>query len=481
MTGAVAARSSRTDEPLAWVRVADGAPYFETDDGRPWHPIGHNDAISWPDLDGLYGRRDLPAVEARLAAWVASGTTCVRLMLECAHGRHRYLERPAGRFVPAMVRAWDDLFAICERVGLRVMLTPMDTFWMWNRWAQHPWNRANGGPLTSKTRSLLDPGLLGQLKGRLAFAVERWGGSGALWAWDLWNEIHPANGGGSAEPMGPVIAELSDHVRGLEQRLHGRSHPQTVSIFGPVLGEYPDEDIAGPIFRHPDLDFASIHIYRRGSIDRPRNTVGPAVAMGAIVADGLREVRDGRPFLDTEHGPIHGFNDRRETLPETFDDEMFRHMAWAHLASGGAGGGMRWPYRHPHRLTTGMRAAQDAMAAVLPAIDWSRFARANWSDRVTATGFHVFACGDGGQAVLWLLRRNSLGDDGRMDGCAEPRCARVRIDGVAEGRYAMTEWDTVSGRRLSSTFAVAVAGALEFDLVPVQADRAVTLGRTSGH
>ncbi len=464
-------------DPLPWVRVADGAPYFITEDGAPWHPIGHNDAISWPDLDGLYARRDLAAVEARFAAWVASGVTAVRLMLECAHGRSRYLERPAGRFVPAMVRAWDDLFAICERVGLRVMLTPMDTFWMWNRWAHHPWNSALGGPLNHKGRSLLDPGLLAALKARLEFAVTRWGGSGALWAWDLWNEMHPANGGGSAERMGPVIAELSDHVRELEQRLYGRSHPQTVSIFGPVLGEYPDQDIAGPIFRHPSLDFASIHIYRKGSIDHPRNTVAPAVAMGAIVADCLAEIGDDRPFLDTEHGPIHSFNDRRVILPEPFDDEMFRHTAWAHLASGGAGGGMRWPYRHPHRLTDGMRAAQKAMADILPAIDWSRFARTNWADRATATGFHVFACGDDEQAVVWLLRRDNGGEDGRMRRDTEPRPARLRLRRAAGTRHTVGEWDTVAGRRLRESAVEAADDQLTLDLLPVQADRAVTIRR----
>jgi hypothetical protein len=29
------------------------------------------------------------------------------------------------------------------------------------------------------------------IKARLTFAAERWAGSGALFAWDLWNEIHP--------------------------------------------------------------------------------------------------------------------------------------------------------------------------------------------------------------------------------------------------------------------------------------------------
>ncbi len=72
------------------------------------------------------------------------------------------------------------------------------------------------------------------------------------------------------------IADLSAHVRDVERRAHGRTHPQTVSLFGPELWWRPNLPLEAPIFRHPDLDFATIHIYREGTIDDPRNTVAPA-------------------------------------------------------------------------------------------------------------------------------------------------------------------------------------------------------------
>ena len=131
--------------------------------------------------------------------------------------------------------------------------------------------------------------------------------------------------------------------------------------------------------------------------------------MGRIVAECIAETPPGRPFLDTEHGPIHAFKDRRITLAEAFDDEYFRHMAWAHLASGGAGGGMRWPNRSPHVLTSGMRAAQRAMSAFMPLIDWTCFKRRNLAGEAQATGFHTLACADKRQAVVWLLRRGATG------------------------------------------------------------------------
>jgi hypothetical protein len=432
---------------LPWITVAPNAPYFVTEGGAPWTPIGQNDNISWLELNGLFRRRDLTHAEAYLDRLAACGVTVLRLMLECAQGRSRYIERPVGRFVPAMVRLWDDLFAMCERRGLRILLTPFDTFWTWLRWHHHPYSAKNGGPLDRPSRMLLCERSREAIKARLSFAVRRWGGSGALFAWDLWNEIHPAQAEDAVDGWSDFIADLSRHVRGLEQRLYGRSHPQTVSLFGPELDWRPHLPMKEPIFRHPDLDFATIHIYMEGTIDDPQNTVDPAVDMGRLVRRSLLEIRDGRPFLDTEHGPIHTFKDKHITLSEPFDDEYFRHMQWAHFASGAAGGGMRWPNRHPHRLTDGMRQAQKLLAGFVDLIEWPRFCRVNLNEevKVSSPHLHVFACGDNAQALLWLLRKDTLTKTGMLDRAAAPMAPQVVIPGLAPGRYHITSWNTSTG------------------------------------
>ena len=84
--------------------------------------------------------------------------------------------------------------------------------------------------------------------------------------------------------------------------------------------------------------------------------MAPAISAGRLVREALAEITDDRPFLDSEHGPIHTFKDHGITLPEAFDDEYFRHIQWAHLASGGAGGGMRWPNRAPASADAGNAA-----------------------------------------------------------------------------------------------------------------------------
>jgi hypothetical protein len=471
-------RGQTRDAPLPWIQVAPNAPYFLTEDGAPWTPIGQNDSISWLELKGLYRRRDLAGAEAYLDRLVASGVTVLRLMLECAHGRSRYIERPVGAFVPAMVRLWDDLFAMCERRGLRILLTPFDTFWTWVRWRHHPYHANNGGMLESPARMLLDPRAREAIKARLSFAVKRWGGSGALFAWDLWNEIHPAQAEDSVECWGEFIGDLGRHVRGLEQRLYGRAHPQTVSLFGPELDWRPHLAMKEPIFRHPELDFASVHIYMEGTIDHPRDTVAAAVDMGRLVRRSLAEIRDARPFFDSEHGPIHSFKDKHITLPEPFDDEYFRHMQWAHFASGAAGGGMRWPNRHPHQLTAGMRRAQKALADFVGFIDWSRFRRVNLSQEVetSAQHCHVFACGDDAQALVWLLRRDTITKAGMLDRNTRPITCRVTVPALVPGRYRVTPWDTVNGKPGEAKVVQADRKTgLAFDVPPFVADLALAV------
>ena len=103
--------------PLPWVQVAPGAPYFVTETGEPWTPIGQNDAISWVEFKGLFGKRDLPAVDAHLKWLVDHGVTCLRLMMEYAQVRHCYFERPLGAFAPSMVRLWTICLGFASGTG----------------------------------------------------------------------------------------------------------------------------------------------------------------------------------------------------------------------------------------------------------------------------------------------------------------------------------------------------------------------------
>jgi mannan endo-1,4-beta-mannosidase len=258
--------------------------------------------------------------------------------------------------------------------------------------------------------------------------------------------MHPVQGRDQPRCFEDFIEDVGPFLRNLEHRLHRRAHLQTVSIFGPELQWKPW--LNAPIYRHPALDFATIHLYEEGTIDFPEDTIAPAVSTGRLIRQALSEIRDGRPLLDSEHGPIHTYKDNGMTLPKGFDDEYFRHMQWAHFASGAAGGGMRWPNRLPHTLTPGMRQAQRALAGFLPMIDWPLFRRVNLNEEVKAAGANaaIFACGDAHQAIVWLLRKGALCPEGQLDDHQAPVEIEVSIPGLAGGKYLVTFWNTRVGR-----------------------------------
>lgn len=431
------------NEQLSWIKVSDNAPFFVDESGNNWTPIGQNDAITWPDLAGLFRRKNVQEVEGHLAYLAAHGVTCLRIMLEYCQTENRYLERPVGRFQPHMVQFWDDLFILCEKYKLRILLTPFDTFWMSKRWKYHPYNKLSGGPCKSKSQWLTCPGTMKAIKNRFTFAIERWGNSGVLFGWDLWNEINPAHAMKKTDGFYTFIEEISEHVRTLEMRHYGKTHPQTVSVFASLLNQPNVTDV---IFRHPNLNFASTHFYEDKTINNPRNTVDAAISTGNMVKEALIHLPPKRPFFDSEHGPIDYFRKHRKNLPEAFDDQYFLNMQWAHLASGGAGGGMRWPYRNPHVLTHGMRRTQLNMVQFISLIDWKTFQRKNLNDVLKGQNPDVilFGCGDDTQAIVWILQKLP-GKKTKAITRERSLPVNISIPNLIAGHYAIHVWNTVSG------------------------------------
>lgn len=449
------------------MHVSPAAPYFVTESGDNWTPIGQNDAITWPDLDGLYQRRDVTAVERYLDMLTAHGVNCLRVMMEYSQKKHSLFETEVGKWNPRLVRFWDDLFAMCGERGLRILLTPYDTFWMKIRWDDHPYNTKNGGFCDDVRSLLLHPETRKAAKARLAYASERWGGSGTLFAWDVWNEIHPSFSEDSGEIFEDFIGDLSRFLREHEIKVHGRAHPQTVSMFSPHITL--DHFIPGAIYRHSELDFTSTHLYEEGAIDFPKNTVDSAIRFGALVKHAVEEATPARPYFDSEHGPIHLFLDHHKQLEEPFDDEYFRHMQWAHVSCGGAGGGMRWPYRWPHSLTPGMRKEQLSLSRFVEHIDWKRFDRKVLS--IEVPNFAAFACAGSDQAVAYLIRKDTIGEDGMLRKDAVPVETQLSIPGLQQGCYEITCWNTAGGEEVARVRACVKAGStLQFATPPIATD-----------
>jgi mannan endo-1,4-beta-mannosidase len=302
----------------------------------------------------------------------------------------------------------------------------------------------------------------------------------------LWNEVHPAYAENRVESLIGAIDRMTHVVRTHEQRWCGRRQLLTVSVFGPLLieGFYsrdygtisPDARLSAMVFAHPELDFASVHTYATGTIDAPRNTVDPALDMARLTREAIAHAPPSRPVLDTEHGPIHTFKDRRRTLPAAFDEECFRHTAWAHLAAGGAGIGMRWPNSHPHVLTDGMHDAQLAVSRFVPLIRWGQLQRRDLGDRLTTTDprVHAIGCGDDRQAIVWLVRAGPYAADRRLSlGLSRP--ARLCLSSFTDTLVTIAYWDTRSGVEIGRDQRRATASGVEVLTPPFQGDLALAM------
>jgi len=420
---------------LPWIQTYKNHSYFFTENGDSWTPVGQNDAITWPELKGSFREKDISAVSNYFSQLKVNGVTCMRLMLEYCQHENRYLEKPMGTFQPNMISLWDLLFRMAAVHGIRFILTPFDTFWMRRRWKYHPYNKNNGGAVATKSRWLVSREMRTAIKNRLAFVTERWGANGTIFAWDLWNEIHPVHARNEVDQLAHYIDDVGGFLKTKEIQLFGRSHLQTVSFYGTSLLD--DDRIAATAFHHMGLDFATIHFYDEPAIDRPRNTVDAAIVTGMLTRKCISDILDNRPFFDTEHGPIYTFNNRHKTLNEEFDDEYFVNIQWAHFASGGAGGGMRWPYRHPHVLTKGMRDAQRSLSRFIELVSWQRFIRNDLNDKISVSdeGILHFSCGNDEQAIIWLLRKKNK----------QQAKTALSLSFVKPGPYSVVFWNTNEG------------------------------------
>src|SRR5207248_3300142 len=175
------------------------------------------------------------------------------------------------------------------------------------------------------------------------------------------------------------------------------------------------------------------------------------------------------------------FQHPHRPLAEPLDDEYVRHIQWAHLCHGGAGGGMRWPKRTPHSLTRGMREAQRSMAALLPLIDWNRFRRRNWNEeiRVDCGAVRAVGCGDQNQALLWLVRTGPLDRRGMLRRDATPITTRLELPCLSAGRYCITAWDTLKGRAIAEFFSESNATSLALETPPLVTDMALAIRATA--
>lgn len=445
-----------------WIRIAPQGYYFQTESGNPFIIIGHND----------------------VAKLKANGINTLRIMLEYSQESYGLLENPLGEYSPRVVAFWDRFIKLAEIYDIHLIITPWDPFWMERNWSRNPYNRQNGGPMESMKGFLTDPEAIAWQRRRLAFAIERWGSSPAILAWELMNEIE-LWWGANPEEISQWISETAAFVRAREMELYGRTHLLTASLATP----FPSKALVDAVLDHPDLDFATTHQYVGAATNRPVNTVDAALDVELATLYARSQLSDERPYLDTESGPIE-----RWISDPDFDAEYYHNMTWAHLASGGAGQGLRWPYRNPHVLSEGMYQVQAALARFVSAFDWAGFVPAPIARYATVettpnTDIRVFGVADETRALLWLLNmesraavegavltverqawREAVWNEKYNTSPAEPAHA-----GADSETLIVQFWDTYKGEIIGERRVVTDAGLWTIQLPAFERDLAVAI------
>ncbi|HEX8218646.1 MAG TPA: hypothetical protein VF914_05470 [Chloroflexia bacterium] len=470
----------RDPAAMPYVRLAPGGRYFMTEDGKPFLAIGHNEALPWPRMWHMQDERDIPTVESYIKMMAEHGVTVVRIMLEYCEDQDWFFEDAEGKPVPSTVQYWDNLIGLCERYKIRLLVQFWDTFFMSRRWEHHPYS-APGSGFDGPGSFCTSPTALQAQKRRISFFIDRWGDSPAIFAYDLLNEIHPY-WGGTPEEQARWLTEIARFTRDRELERWGKRHLLTVSVFG----ARPEEDYLDLVYRHPELDFASTHVYELGVVDNPENTIDCAVVMRDAVKYAFSQMSSTRPYTDSESGPIHLFMDLKLFLEEPFESEYYHNMSWAHLATGGAGSGLRWPFRDPHNLTQEMHEVQRGMSRFVAGTWECGFDWLNFSPQPMDEGMQVvsrtpgaeeplpvlpFGCSDGTHTLMWLLRDKRVAED---DAPIAP--ADLLVSGLCTGNYVVEFWETYSGERLGEYhFEVLNSPSIRLPLPAFGTDIAITV------
>ncbi|HVF99565.1 MAG TPA: hypothetical protein VND68_06990 [Chloroflexia bacterium] len=440
----------RNPGSMPYVRVAPCGRYFATEDGEPFLVVGHNDAMPWPGMHNLHYERDVATTEEYIKDLVAHGVTVMRVMLEYVQDRHWLFERPVGNYLPEAVLYWDDLIGLCERHGMRLLVLFWDTFFLSRRWKYHPYSRKGTG-FDGQWSMCTSPQGMEHEKARIRFFIDRWGDSPAIFGYDLFNEIHP-HWGGTPEEQHRWVAEMARFVKSYETEKWGKRHLLTVSVFG----AFPEPGYIDLILRHPELDFATTHVYQNDAKDNPKDTLSGAITMRDAVRFAYAHMVDVRPYMDTESGPIFGYMHTRQRPTPEFENEYYHNMTWAHLATGGAGSGMRWPFRDPHTLSPGMHDVMLGMSRFIEAnpLRWLDFSPRPSDDALrvvprdavegeVAAQVLPFGCSDGRQALVWLLRDTRVTEGQTANGPID-----LLLPGMVTGGYIMEFWETYKGNKV---------------------------------
>lgn len=164
---------------------------FLASDGQPFVPVGAN--VAWPEGEVV------PFYRSALAAFGGEHLNWMRVWM--SHWGKLNLDWVRGATVPlgtidaAVAGNWDAIVTEAEARGVYLQMVFQHhgqyTTGANSNWAENPWNAANPGGFLQRPTEFFSSAQARRLtKAKYRYIVARWGWSPAVFAWELFNEVH---------------------------------------------------------------------------------------------------------------------------------------------------------------------------------------------------------------------------------------------------------------------------------------------------
>lgn len=279
---------------------------FETDEGLPYFPLGHN--LGWQDNRIL-------TISDHLGLMSEAGMNWARIWACHWDGKSPFFDTrddsvaPDGELLPSALKQWDRIVSAADAAGMRFQLVlfhhGLFSSEVNSNWDIHPWNKANGGFLEQPGDFFTDPKAIRWTKNWLRHAVARWGHSPSVMAWELFNEVEwvdPVRKNHDWDAVSTWANSMAGMIRSID------THQHLIAISSEV--EHPA--------LYAKMDFYQPHIY-------------PADVFTSI--SGTPPVK-GKPWFFGEYGGANFVEDR--------EHRVLRDGIWAGILSGHAGAASYW-------------------------------------------------------------------------------------------------------------------------------------------
>ena len=393
-----------------------------------------------------------------------------------------WIESRPGVFNPAMRQYLLNVMELAHQYNIRLILHPFSTYNFRTNFDLTPYARVNGGPLDSIDDFFQNPTVLSMAVNRVRTVFD-WVnqspysetviGLEPINEWDA--PVWTKNAKGDSDSTRTV--EMLDRARFMV-RLGNQvraTHPNAMLIHtgNEVVPRGP---VARAVFQSEAFDILAPHLYTRTTSEPVNNpdsdkSIRPAIDYAGIGQYWTSYRRDNRPVHNGEWGltsylwstnrpyysGISPVSDPSKPWTVAMDTDMFRTTAWASLASGMAGPGMRLggPEMRdlqpnvftpettgyvPIPLPTSMRDIQSSISEFVGdpffSLDWANFNAQSLAGRIRVGGIAnprsllTFGSTDGSQGLVYVLE-----DQNRSSSTVSG--ATLTIDGLAESTGAL--------------------------------------------